>query len=154
MKYIIVHLEKSKAAHFLISDFLARNDILLSDPFSQHVNVLDYAGKLNDLGDTFVLIDDNRIAGIVSGYINDLIRKEAYLQIIIVAKEAQSKGFGSLLIHAFINQVRENFATGGKVFLTVDKSNTKAESIYQHLGFRKSGRNHHNPDKQIMEFIL
>ena len=148
---IIQELSKSQCSQCLIKDFIKSYEYLLPDPFSLHVDLDEYAKKLNDLGVTYVLNQDNKIVGLVSGYINDFTTKEAYMQILIVAKDAQGCGNGSKLIKAFVNHAKMKFATG-KVFLTVDKENVKAASVYLHLGFMKSDRVHANCKKQILVY--
>lgn len=147
----IQELSKSQCSQNLIKEFIKNNEYLLPDPFSLHVDLDVYAKKLNELGVTYVLSQDNKIVGLVSGYINDFVTREAYLQIIIVAKEAHGCGNGSKLINAFVNHAKNNF-TKGKVFLTVDKENVKAAGVYMHLGFLKSNREHANCKKQILVY--
>jgi RimJ/RimL family protein N-acetyltransferase len=147
----ILHLDKSSASQQIIKDFISTHEHLLPDPFSLHVDLNAYAEKLNTFGDTFVVSDNDKIVGLVSGYINDITTKEAYLQIIIVAREAQGKGYATLLIHEFVNCAKNRF-TSGKVYLTVDRINEKAANVYKHLGFVKSERQHANINKQIMVY--
>lgn len=149
----IIELDTTPISSRLIGEYICENEYLLPDPLSLHVDVMGYAMKLNQYGRTFVCIDEGNIIGLVSGYINDIVKKEAYLQIIIVSERGQGKRIGSQLIDTFISKSRTAF-THGKVFLTVDNSNQKANSIYQHKGFRKSERIHANPFKTIMEYCF
>lgn len=149
----ITELDATPISSKLICEFLSKNEYLLPDPFSLHVDITEYAKKLNQNGRTFVCIDEGNIMGLVSGYINDIVNKEAYLQIILVAEKGQGKRIGSQLIDTFISESKNAF-THGKVFLTVDNTNQKANSIYYHKGFRKSERIHAKPYKTILEYIF
>lgn len=147
----VIHLHKSLSTKNIIRDFITEFEYLLPDPFSLHVNLSDYSEKLNTLGETFVVTENNKVVGLVCGYINDLNAKQAYMQILIVSKEAQGKGYASMLIKEFIGYAKFKF-TNGQVFLTVDKVNDKAENIYKHLGFVQSDRVHVNKEKRIMVY--
>ena len=149
----IKELEKSNARKLLISDFIKKYEHLLPDPYSLHVNIDEYSSKLNEFGVAFVAQNDEEIIGLISGYINDYVTCNAYLQIIIVRQISQNSGCGSALIRAFIGKAVSEYKCGN-VFLNVDKSNTHAYEVYKHLGFIESKRVHPNPLKQIMQYTF
>lgn len=143
----ITHLDKSPASLSKIYYFIKENEFLLPDPFSRHVSLMEYSNKLNSLGETFVIEESGEVKGLVSGYINDFSTKQAYLQILIFSETIQGKKYGSNLISEFINYTYKCFGYDSKVFLTVDKSNEKAHSIYKHLGFMVSEKKHQKSEK-------
>jgi len=143
----------SETSQEIILHFLEDNEHLLPDPLSKHISLNDYSEKLNRFGVTFVFQEDGQVLGIVSGYINDYSTKEAFLQVIIVSANVQGHGIGKSLIDSFVLCAKERF-TSGKVFLTVDKSNTNAYRIYTEYGFMNSQKVHPNSQKQIMEFVF
>ncbi|RGK26442.1 GNAT family N-acetyltransferase [Bacteroides intestinalis] len=137
----------------IISDFISCNEFLLPDPFSKHVDIKSYAERLNRLGITFVCKDNEEIAGLISGYMNDVTNKCAYIQVIIVAEQLQGKGIGTCLIKFFIDKAKIMYGNG-TVFLTVDKCNEKAFRVYTNIGFTLSNTIHANEKKMIMEYKL
>ena len=149
----ITRLRRNAKDAFTLSSFLQENEHLLPDPLSKHIDIPDYALKLISLGETFAYTDKDIVCGIVTGYINDFSRKEAYLQVLLVSDNYQGNHISTKLIDCFIHEASNQFGSG-KVFLNVDKSNSKAYDIYIHLGFVPSQRKHKNPNKLILEFCL
>lgn len=150
MEELYITEEKSVSA---IYNFISRNEYLLPDPFSKHVNLIQYAEKLSSLGTTFVCKKNEEIVGLLSGYINDVEHKKAYVQISIVSKQIQGKGIGTRLYMSFIDKARNVFKSG-VVFVTVDKCNDNAIRLYRHIGFTPSATIHANEQKLIMEYKL
>ena len=146
---IVKKLDRSDNSAKIIYKFIKDNEYLLPDPFSKHVDLILYSKKLNSLGETFIYMDKEKVRGLVSGYINQKEKKEAYLQIIIVSKIVQGNHVGSSLINAFVQYAREQFGNG-TVFLTVDACNEKAYQVYKHLGFVDSSQKHIIPSKKNM----
>lgn len=147
-------LDKSDKTKCLIRDFLIKNEHLLPDPLSIHVNLDDYATKLCTLGINIACIKNDSVLGIACGYINDYKNKNAFLQVLIISEEIQGLGFGSKLVREFIATAKTFYRKNGKVYLTVDKSNKKAIVIYKHIGFKESKIIHKKDNKQIMEYEL
>lgn len=150
---IIEELIKAEKAISIINDFISCNEYLLPDPFSAHVDIRQYAEKLNRLGTTFIAKDNEEVVGLLSGYINDFGNKCAYMQIGIVSKRLQGKGIGTQLFRTFIEKTKDVYG-GGTVFLTVDKCNVNAFRLYTNMGFIVSNKAHLNENKMIMEYKL
>lgn len=150
----IIHLPHSKESEAKICAFIKDNEYLLPDPFSFHVDLNEYSKKLNNLGETFAAVQNEKICGFVSGYINDFENKEAYLQILIVAQEFQKKKIGSNLVREFIAETKKILGKTSKVYLVVDSENQKAKAVYRHLGFVKSERNGKKTGKEIYMFLI
>lgn len=148
----ILKLDTSEESRSLIAEFLANNEYLLPDKLSDHVNICQYSEKLNRLGSSFVCVIDGIICGIVTGYINDIIHRQAHLQVLIVRKESQGLGIGHLLVRAFLLTSKELGME--EVILTCDRINTHAKSFYLREGFKESKQLHPNPLKQFLVYSI
>ena len=131
-----------------IADFIRKNEHLLPDPYSDHVDVEQYAEKLCSLGECWGIIADNQLIAFCGGYINDFSVKKAYLQLLLVCKNCQRNGIGSALINAFYACAKERGFT--QIQLTVAKRNAKALKLYEKLGFTCSSEEHPDKLKQYM----
>jgi len=125
---------------------------ILPDPFPEDLNLYDYCGKLNSLAESYIIYENEKAVALVTGYINDFEKKEAFLQILIVSEEHQGKKYGRKLIFAFIDEAKKKKMN--KEFLTVNKKNIRAEKIYAHYGFIDSTKKHNDYNKKIMELNL
>jgi len=146
----IVHLDRSNESTNTIYKFINENECLLPDPFSSHVDLFQYSEKLGTKAETFISLDNGNVQGLVSGYINDFNKKEAYLQILIVKKEYQGKKVGGKLIRSFLAETMQILGKGAVVYLTVDVLNENAINFYNHVGFSRSERKHSNINKMIL----
>ena len=146
--FSVKKLAKSQQSIRQIADFIKANEYLLPDPYSQKVDITEYAAKLNTLGECWCIESDGKMAGFVGGYINDLVKKRAFLQLILISAEYQDKHCGQSLINVFTAFAREHGFND--VQLTVDLCNEKALNFYNKLGFVKPQENHPNKNKQYM----
>jgi len=144
----IIKLSKNEETAKQIADFIRANEYLLPDPYSDHVNVEQYAQKLNSLGECWAVIKNDEIVAFCGGYINDLSTKKAFLQLLLVSKKWHRNGFGKSLIKAFCNYAE---ALGFiEIQLTVAKRNEKAFQLYKEIGFVNSKEEHPDNLKQYM----
>lgn len=107
------------------------------DLFDQNVNE---ESKLNALADKFARFAEVAVAqendtclGYVAYYCNNQETKTAYISIIVIKKEYQGKGVGSLLYNSVISVLKQKGFTTLK--LEVAKQNTTALSFYSKKGF-------------------
>lgn len=135
-----------------IKEFVAKNDYLFPDPFSQYVDLSVYMNKLFKYAKIIYVEDERKVCGIACAYMNDQILKEAHLQMILVDKEHQGKGIGKSLCQAILRKSRE--AGMEKCVLTVDRSNINAQKLYEKLGYTDSLTQHEKPDKKYMEILF
>ena len=149
----VFQLSSSFESIHIIFSFFNDNECLLPDLISNHVDLLEYANKLNSLGTTFIVKNHDEILGLITGYINNFETKNAYIKFLIVKKNNQNEGIGSLLYKAFFNKCKKDFGEG-HIYLTVDKSNINACRIYRHYGFVNSDDQQLNSNKQnmVLEF--
>ena len=88
--------------------------------------------QLHDcLGQTFVLIEDNRLMGFA---IIAVIEHQAELHSIAINTQAQGKGLGSLFLNALVAALP---ATIEQFYLEVRVSNYRAIRLYHQAGFSK-----------------
>lgn len=148
----ILHLTKSDETCKSVATFIEQNEYLLPDPFSKHVNLIEYAKKLLEKGEVFVAKEGEELKGICAGYINDYVSFYSFIQIYIVAKDSQGKHFGTKLMSAFLDCAQQRNME--KVFLTVDNKNKAAFDKYQHFGFIKAKKELPNKEKTQLVYQL
>jgi ribosomal-protein-alanine N-acetyltransferase len=70
---------------------------------------------------------------------------EAFVQTIAVAREAQGKGVGALLLQALLDEAARRRQS--RVLLEVRADNDRAVALYERFGFRRSGirRGYYSP---------
>ncbi len=146
----ITKLPKNKEMAEQLAIFIRENEYLLPDPYSDHVDVEQYAQKLNSLGEGWGVIKDEKLVAFCGGYINDFTTQKAYLQLLLVAEKWQTRGLGTALIKTFYNYA-QNLGFQ-QIQLTVAKRNAKALSLYIKNGFIASEEVH--PDKLKQYMIL
>lgn len=92
----------------------------------------------------------------ISGYlVCQVVEKEAELHNIAVAKEHQRRGIGKLLFEKLIAALREKGVR--ELFLMVRASNIPAQKLYEHVGFKKTGRRsnyYHDPVEEAWIYQL
>lgn len=144
----VVKLLQNEETAKQIADFIRLNEYLLPDPYSDHVDVEQYAKKLNSLGECWAIIKNDEIVAFCGGYINDLSTKKAFLQLLLVSEQWHGSGFGKTLIKTFCDYAEKlGFS---KVQLTVAKRNKKALQLYKKIGFVNSIEEHPDNLKQYM----
>ncbi len=146
----ITKLPKNKEMAEQLAIFIRENEYLLPDPYSDHVDVEQYAQKLNSLGEGWGVIKDGKLVAFCGGYINDLTTQKAYLQLLLVSEKWHKRGLGTLLIKTFYNYAQN--LCFQQIQLTVAKRNAKALSLYIKNGFIVSEEEH--PDKLKQYMIL
>lgn len=122
--------------------------------FNQRVNNSDtlrnLSKKFSNHGVCHTINVGEGIAGFVSCYVNDTITQKGFLSIIVVKKEFQGFGFGTLLLDIVLSSCK---IFGMKQLrLEVDPNNTSAINFYHKRGFLKDESNAHgiiNLYKQI-----
>lgn len=90
----------------------------------------------NDL--LYVAKVDNNVAGFIWFTLFGGFATYPYLHIVAVDEKYRGKGVGSKLISFYENKcltLRKELR--GKSFLVVSKDNTKAQKLYEHLGYKK-----------------
>lgn len=119
-----------------LADFIEKKvspylSIPIEKKMTEH-SMVEYAQKLIDKADGYIYIIDNKIVGVVSGYIANRYQAECvYISIVGTAKEYRGKGIASTLMDAFISDV----PYGCKIYLNVDAENKIAQSFYLSKGF-------------------
>ncbi len=145
----ITKLPKNKEVAEQLAIFIRENEYLLPDPYSDHVDVEQYAQKLNSLGEGWGVIKDGKLVAFCGGYINDFTTQKAYLQLLLVSEKLQKQGFATSLLRCFYNYA-QNLGFQ-QIQLTVAKRNAKALSLYIKNGFIASEG---HPDKLKQYMIM
>lgn len=119
-----------------IITYLQSMDQLFPVPISQKVNIPEYADKLIDRATLVVYKEHGILTGMAAGYTEHLPDSNlAYLALVGILPEAQSKGLGSALVKQFIDVAKRTGAQG--VHLYTDPSNYRAIAMYEKLGFTR-----------------
>ena len=135
-----------------LTAFVCRNENLLPDPLSRHVDIRSYCNKLMEFGRVFVYKDASDIHGVCMGYINDYQTFVAHLQVLLVCSEHQNKGVGTILIQHYISEAKK--AGMRSILLTCDAENHPAKAFYKRMGFHVSDVSHPKPDKIFLVYSL
>lgn len=131
-------------------NFLNEVDALFPIPLSQKCNLSDYCHKILDNGIFIVASFQNRIVGLLGGYVNDFVTQSAYISLVAVLPEFQNQSIAKKLICTFIETCREKKMK--RIFLNTHIKNYTAQHMYEKLGFApaKSKR----PDDILYEYFL
>ena len=117
----------------LIYDFFIEIDNMFPESISSRVDVKNHVKKIINLGIAIVAVDNNRIIGIVTGYVNDTKNNQAFLSTLCVINEYQRKGVAQNLLLLFTEcAIKEAMHS---ILLYTDPRNEKAILFYQKNGF-------------------
>ncbi|MGB4205607.1 MAG: GNAT family N-acetyltransferase [Bacteroidales bacterium] len=97
------------------------------------VKLEDYVEKIIENAQIISLSEKGRVIAFIAYYNNDLNKKDAYLTMILVDKEYQSRGIGRNLLEFALKDLKKMKFESFK--LEVLKSNQKAISFYKLYGF-------------------
>ena len=98
-------------------------------------NLKNTANKLYNKGAIFLVKDENnKIIGLIGGYINDLISRRGYISVVVLKKEIRGKGIASSLVSKFLNEAKNHNMK--EVWLYTYKNNNSAIKMYEKLGFK------------------
>ena len=89
----------------MLYDFLVKGDGDFPEPLSNRVDLRDYAKKLYNNAVIIAELRDNQIVGIFAGYINDEIKKEAYVTFVNVLNKYRRNGIAKKILLEFIEVV-------------------------------------------------
>lgn len=108
-----------------------------SDLYNQNVNndetIRNLACKFAQKAKVLVVRDENVAKGFCAFYCNDFETYTAYLSIIVVATEAQGRGYASAMFQEMLLICRNNGMK--RLRLEVDNSNFRAINFYKKRGF-------------------
>lgn len=122
-----------------IVKFIQKIDNLFPVPISKKININEYVTKLYENGTIILAKDNEKIVGIMSGYMNDMRNKKAYASIIGVDEEYQNQKIGIKLFKIFHILAKKNGIK--KIYLSVHKENKKAIDIYKKYGYKIIDKN-------------
>ena len=131
-QYVVVNKNNKYDANELI-EFVEEIDDLFPIKISSKVNIPEYINKLLEKGIIVIAKNNNKIIGVVTGYINDFERKEAYISMVGIKKEYQNKGIGKILVNIF-----SNIAFNSKferIKLETHRDNSNAINFYKRNNF-------------------
>ena len=84
------------------------------------------------------ILDDDVLVGIVSLTGIDSLNRSAEFHIMIGETESQNKGAGTFAVKEMLNHAFNNLNLH-RVMLTVLEDNTRAQHVYEKIGFMKEG---------------
>lgn len=133
MKENIIELKDDKKDFKELEDFLTKTKDLLPVPLDKRVNIHEYVKKILTFGKVKVYKIDDNIVGAILGYMNDTIKEEAYISLLLIDNIYQSKGIGTSLIKSFEKQAVQNNMKIIKLY--THKDNDRAINFYKKNGF-------------------
>lgn len=114
-------------------NFLYEIDEEFKVPLSKRVNLNEYAKKMKELANIYVMIEENKIVGDIAFYKNDLKNYTAYVTLVGTLKEYQNKGIANSLLKKCIEDLKNSPMK--KVGIHTD--NMIAKKIYEKHGFEE-----------------
>jgi ribosomal protein S18 acetylase RimI-like enzyme len=134
-KGIFIKLKNNaNTINFFLEEILFEVDREFSPALSAKTDIVEYVDKITSRAVIIPLFDQGRTAAFIAVYCNDYQTYIAYLTMLAVRKEYRSKGLGKLLVEAAIAYLKN--LQFQKFRLEVLKSNDKARSLYDKLGFK------------------
>jgi ribosomal protein S18 acetylase RimI-like enzyme len=102
-------------------------------PLDQTVDLSEYAKKISEKAITFEAWIDNRLAGLVAAYFNDVEKISGYITHVGVLKNYKGKGIAFDLMSRCIEFAIQN--SFYQIRLEVSEDNDKAIQLYKKLNF-------------------
>ncbi|MBK0348167.1 GNAT family N-acetyltransferase [Aerococcaceae bacterium zg-ZJ1578] len=102
-------------------------------PLTNKVNIREYVHKLYFQGRIICCFDDNKLVGIIGGYINDFQTKNAYISVVGVLNSYRGQSIASNLIKIFSIEASKNSME--YIYLHTHPSNEYAKKMYEKSGF-------------------
>ena len=102
-------------------------------PLDQTVNLSEYAKKISEKAITFEAWIENRLAGLVAAYFNDVEKHSGYITHVGVLRKYKGKGIAFGLMSRCIEFAIQN--SFYQIQLEVAEDNDKAIQLYKKLNF-------------------
>jgi ribosomal protein S18 acetylase RimI-like enzyme len=114
-------------------DYLEKVDDLFPIPLSAKESLQVLAEKLLKYGTLCPEFDNEKMVGLVAGYIENTVNSLGYISVVSVLPEKQGEGIASKLVTEFLSIAKEKGLRG--VNLYCDSRNDRALKMYDRLGF-------------------
>lgn len=102
---------------------------------NQNINIISKNSILEDLKSNQILYYTLKLNNKIIGYIAfDTVLENMDIQSIVIDKEYQHMGYGTILLNFAICYAKDNNIAN--IFLEVRKSNEKAINLYEKVGFK------------------
>ena len=129
-----------------VTEFLKKIDRDFGETLSDYVDLKEYISKIIANGIIITALKDEKIIGIIGGYINNLTNKIAYVSILGVDESCRNLGVGRELMEKFVLEAKK--ARMENLELETHKENMRAISFYKKFGlnidnYRKSNSENH-----------
>ena len=144
-------LEKLEKLDEIINAFLDLKDSVYEKTIFDGNYLTTYVEKIHKYGNTFVIKRDTKIIGLVAFYANDLVKKYAFITMIVIRKDWQKHGFGKKLIEL---AKKESISAGMTTLgLWVHKENLNARGFYKKIGFIETGKTNKKQNFAIIDLL-
>ncbi len=107
--------------------------------FEKEVNLSDYLKKLSDFARVYAAVDNMETVGFCAAYMNDEIKREAYITLFGVKNERKRSGVGTQLFEKVCDEAKKAGMTSLR--LEVKKSNQAARAFYEKQNMTHDGEN-------------
>ena len=129
--------------------FLTLKDSFYDKTIFEENNFNIYIEKVYKSGNIYIVRHNKKTIGLVAFYANDIIKKHAFITMIVIERELQKYGLGKRLIEIVIKDSK--CAGMEKLKLCVHKENINARGFYNKLGFKETEEANENQYISIME---
>lgn len=133
-----MEIKKNSDENIIFSILNSLKDSFFSDSVKNEVFISDISKKFSKFAEFYYVGELDTPKGFIAFYDNNKTTKEAFLSMIIVAKECQGQGIGKRLLNIMIETCISNGMKS--IVLEVARDNENAISFYERFGFIKTDR--------------
>lgn len=139
MKYEIIQIKKEMEIYEVVKYF---SEYMFVSLEARGINCADYAHKLYQYAEVYVVQVENVKAGMIAFYCNDFKNYKGYLTSIVIKSEYRKKGLGTVLLEVMLRRCKENMIQ--MIRAEVNAQNRSALSFYESFGFKVVGMGENN----------
>ena len=127
-------INKNNIKYNELFEFLKEIDNSFAPKLSEQTELSNYTKKLIENGFIITTKKNSKIIGLIAGYINNKLTREAYISLVYVDKEYRRQNIATNLMQKFIEKVNEEGYI--KISLECNKNNLNALSFYKNFDFK------------------
>jgi len=123
---------RNHATPEVLAAHLRECDFAFKPPLSQRVDIPTYARKIHEKAERFEAWIDNRLVGLVAGYLN-MEDRSGFITNVSVVADARGTGIAFSLCSQYLQYAQERNLKS--IALEVGKENATAIRLYEKMGF-------------------
>ena len=132
MDYNVTIADKSQKEQ--VYNYIVKIDKEFPVALSEKANLLEYTEKILELGIVVLAKSQDKIIGILTGYLNDAANRQGYISVLEVSDECRGAGVAKALLNEFEKMARR--AQIKTIRLYTHKDNEGAKRFYFKNGYK------------------